>query len=158
MTLKEEKERQRPMHQAAAATETARIKLAQKTESVAPEISRVNASLPRGFLKAFKWAAHQTSPKASRAEVVTQYFKVEARLEVASKPGKEDTFDILVPFPETDQLCFMGQSAQLVLMHRPAEGTVVQVHDLETGQNESMILAELKSHIQGGVWLLGAKT
>ena len=154
--LKEEREKQRPMHQAVAST--VRNRLAHKTEPVAPEIAQVNASLPRGFLEAFKRAARHASPKAFRAEVVTQYFKVEARLEVASKPGKEDTFDTLVPFPETDRLYFLGQSARIVLMHRPAEGTVVQVHDPETGQNGSMILAEFRNHIQGGVWLLGAKT
>ena len=156
--LNEERERRRQGHQALASNDAGQGEPADKAAAAAPPTLHLNAPLPPGFLKAFRWAARQIGSKASRAEVVTQYFAVEARLEVASHSDSEDAFDMFVPFPETDQLFFLAKTTQIVQMRRPTEGKVVQVHDPETGQNEAMVPADLKSHIQGGVWLLAAKT
>jgi hypothetical protein len=112
--------------------------------------------LPPGFLESFEAARDSQG----RAEVVQQYFEVEAKLEVEIRTvGGQDRF-IFAPclVPPRNRFYFLLDTAQIIRTRRAKIVDVIHVHYPDTGKGERMSLKDFVEHVRKGVWLLRPKS
>jgi len=114
----------------------------------APATPKKPTALPADFLARF-----QAAPVAGRPDLVKEHFDIEAVLKVHVSRGAQSGYDIKFdPLPPLDRLYFFTQTSQLICLEQL--GSVVLIHDVESGQTNEQKLVEFVKLVQTGVWLL----
>jgi hypothetical protein len=102
-------------------------------------------------------ASFKAAAMADRPVIVKEHFDVEAILKVNVTKSATGGYDVrFEPMPPLERVYFLTKTAQLIRLQQL--GKVVRFQDLETGQEAETKLAEFVKHVQGGVWLLEARS
>jgi hypothetical protein len=128
------------------------LQSANLQRQAAAAASEMPGDLPAGFL-----APLQAATVAGRAEIVKEWFEIEAGLKVEVRRGASGGYDIRFdPRPPLERLYYLTETAQVIRLQEL--GNVVVIQDLETGEEREMKLAEFVKQVQSGAWLLKARS
>jgi hypothetical protein len=106
------------------------------------------ADLAAEFLASF-----QAAPPEERPALIQQHFEIEAELTVRVSRGAQSGYEIrFSPAPHSGSLMFFPPNGQLLRLQQL--GDLVAVHNLETGQDSDLKLAQFVKQVQSGAWLL----
>ena len=129
---------------------------AESIEVSSPQTIQGPRQLPPGFLESFE----AVRDSQGRAEVVQQYFEIEAKLEVEiRREGGQDRVSF-APFlvPPMNRFYFLLDTSQIIRTRRARIVDVIHVHYPDTGKSERMSLKDFVKHVRNGVWLLRPKS